>query len=164
MSAKIVYKNPWFQVLQDGKWHYIYEPDAHNGAVIVATQNKRYVMVRVPRAAHAVLSDSLELPRGYGDAHESALEAAARELREETGSAVSTEHFKQLGEVRPNTAILASALPVFRCDIPSDCVVGARDNEASEVVMLTATELRRYIATGEITCAITLAALLVAGA
>lgn len=160
MTAKIVYQNPWFEVIQDGKWHFIHEPDSPNGAVIVAQHNGSYVFVRVPRRAHA--AELLEVPRGYGEPSEAAVSAAVRELREETGFNVASENFKRIGEVRPNTAVLASTLQVFACDIPADAVAGSRDNEASEVVMLTAPEVRQLVASGDITCGITLAALLLA--
>lgn len=160
MTAKIVYQNPWFEVVQDGQWHYVQEPDSHNGAVIVAQQGEQFLLVRVHRQAHH--THLLECPRGYGEPGESALAAAARELREETGFDVPMEEFEYIGQVRPNTAVLASTLKVFRCAIPTMQKPSTRDHEVAEVMLLTAPELSASIAAGEISCGITLAALLLA--
>jgi|SRR5690554_4890025 len=160
MTAKIVYQNPWFEVVQDGKWHYVHEPDARNGAVIVAQQGERYILVRVLRQAHCTRLP--ELPRGYGAQGESALVAAARELREETGYDVALDQFERVGEVRPNTAVLSSTLQVFSCTIPTTQQPVDRDDEVAEVMLLSAAELNTLISAGEISCGITLAALLLA--
>lgn len=157
MTAKTVYQNPWFEVVQDGRWHYIYEPNAQQGAVIIARQEQEFILVRIPR--HAQQSLQLEFPRGYGEANETAVQAAVRELCEETGFTVAANTLVALGEVRPNTAILASRLPVFYVDIPPNQAPEQHDEEAVEVVRLTGEQLDQQIAEGVISCGITLAAL-----
>lgn len=157
MTAKTVYQNPWFEVVQDGRWHYIYEPNAQQGAVIIARQEQEFILVRVPRYAQQSLQ--LEFPRGYGEPNELAVHAAVRELREETGFTVAPDTLIELGQVRPNTAILASRLPVFYVDIPPGQVPEPHDEEAVAVVRLTGEQLDQQIAAGAISCGITLAAL-----
>src|SRR5690554_3481059 len=109
---KIVYQNPWFEVHQDGQWHYVHEPDAANGAVVLAYVGERLLLVKVWRQAQG--QALWELPRGYGEgagtfpkgagtfsaaAAETATECAARELHEETGYQAAPEAFEIIGVV-----------------------------------------------------------------
>ncbi|HCE40706.1 MAG TPA: NUDIX hydrolase, partial [Alcanivorax sp.] len=67
---KTVYENPWFGVIQDGRFHYIKETGADNGAVVLARQGGDFLFVRVRRPAHG--ATFIEAPRGYGEPGESA--------------------------------------------------------------------------------------------
>lgn len=77
--------------------------------VIAVTPDDRVVLVRQYRAG----SDSicLEIPGGMVDAGESPLEAAVRELEEETG--FTATRWKPLGTVLPNPAIQGNRLHSF---------------------------------------------------
>lgn len=155
---KTVYENPWFRVQQDGQWHFVDEPGAANGAVVLAYVGSRVALVKVPRRAHGCAL--WELPRGYGEPGESVLQCAARELREETGYAADPAAFGVLGVVRPNSAVLSSALTVCTVSLPADAVAGPRDSEAEAVRLFAPAELRALIAAGDLTCGISLAALM----
>ncbi|RUO35415.1 NUDIX hydrolase [Aliidiomarina sanyensis] len=166
MTKQTVYANPWFSVLQDGQWHYVHEENSENGALVLCFVGERLVLVRVPRAAHS--KELWEAPRGYGEPGESAEVAAARELLEETGYHVSAEDMELLGRVKPNTAILTTAVNVFRCRLPADAIPVQGDsdapalNEVSAVALFGEDDLRGMITNGELTCGITLAALMIA--
>lgn len=69
--------------------------------IIPITEDGRIVCVHQYR--HGTESVSLEIPGGVIDSGESALEAASRELLEETG--YEAEHIEQIGVVAPNPAI-----------------------------------------------------------
>ncbi|EGN76100.1 ADP-ribose pyrophosphatase [Idiomarina sp. A28L] len=161
---KTVYENPWFQVEQDGQWHYVQEKNSDNGAMILCYVGDDLVLVEVPRAAHG--AELLEAPRGYGEPGEKAVEAAARELFEETGYQASELEF--LGVVKPNTAILTTNVNVFRCHLPANTqpiqhTSAASDfNEVSKVELASPKQLAHYIANGRLSCGITLAALMLA--
>lgn len=161
---KTVYENPWFQVEQDGQWHYVREKNSDNGAIVLCYVGENLVLVEVPRAAHG--AELLEAPRGYGDPGEQAVEAAARELFEETG--YQAAELDLLGVVKPNTAILTTNVNVFRCHLPANTqpvqhTSAVSDfNEVSKVELASPKQLADYIASGRLSCGITLAALMLA--
>ena len=68
-----------------------------------------FVMVRQWR--HGALELSLEFPGGVIEKGEDALEAAARELREETGYIAGT--LERLGVFNPNPAIMSNTVHFF---------------------------------------------------
>lgn len=161
---KTLYENPWFQVEQDGQWHYVNEKNSDNGAVVLCYVGNDLVLVTVPRAAHG--AELLEAPRGYGEPGEQAIQAAARELFEETGYLAAELDF--LGVVKPNTAILTTNVNVFRCHLPANTQpvqhtsTAADFNEVSKVELASPPQLAKYIACGRLSCGITLAALMLA--
>jgi 8-oxo-dGTP pyrophosphatase MutT (NUDIX family) len=90
--------------------------DAADWAIIVpviATERGReFVMVRQWR--HGVRELSLEFPGGVFEPGEDALEAAARELREET--AYSPGSIRKIGELNPNSAIMTNRCHFFMAE------------------------------------------------
>lgn len=157
---KTVYENPWFRVQQDGQWHFVEEPAAAHSAVVLAYVGEQLLLVKVPRRAHGC--SLWELPRGYAEPGESVLQCAARELAEETGYVAKSEAFSVVGVVRPNTALLSSALTVCTVHLPEHAQAGPRDHEAEAVRTVSVAELTALIAAGEFSCGISLAALMLA--
>jgi len=118
-SRKTVYSCPIFRVGE----RYCRSPGNEPGTFIVLdtsdwaivipaleTQNGReFVMVRQWR--HGALDLSLEFPGGVFEKGEKAIDAAARELREETG--YSAGKIEKLGEFNPNPAIMSNKVHFF---------------------------------------------------
>jgi len=155
--VKTVYENPWFGVIQDGRYHYVKETGADNGAVVLARQGGDFLFVRVRRPAHG--DTFVEAPRGYGEPGESAAQCAARELREETGFAVAPEALVALGRLRPNSAILASSVTAFFAEVPAGAVPFATDGEVDGLVRIPEAGLQAALSGGRLGDGFTLAAL-----
>lgn len=153
----IVYENPWFRVVRQGRYHFIDEPAARNGAVIVARRGDALVLLEQRRPSQGGAA-TLEVPRGYGEAGETAAQCAAREFAEETGLIMPAEAFHLIGHVRPNTGILSSRIAAFYADA-SAAPLGARDDEAEALRLAPLAGLDAMIASGEIEDGFTLAAL-----
>jgi 8-oxo-dGTP pyrophosphatase MutT (NUDIX family) len=77
--------------------------------VIITERGREFVMVRQWR--HGARELSLEFPGGVFEPGEDALEAAARELREET--AYAPGKIRKIGEFSPNPAIMANRCHFF---------------------------------------------------
>jgi len=153
----VVYENPWFKVIKEGNYHFIKENGADNGAVILAKIAGKFVCVKIKRRAHDLVS--LEFPRGSGEGGETSAACAARELREETGYRVDAADLTRLGTVRPNTAILASAIPVYLLESDRAHPGKPEGDEVSDIVYVAEEDLPGLIATGQLTDGISLAAL-----
>lgn len=159
----IEYENPWFRVVRQGRQHWVEEPDARNGAAVIALRGDHLILLEMRRPAQGGAL-TLEIPRGYGAGGETAQQAARRELCEETGHDAPLASFQPLGFVRPNTAMLSSRVALFAVKLPSDARPGPRDDEAGAVTELAIADLNARIRAGGIEDGFTLSALCVARA
>lgn len=135
-------------------FHRIVAPDWVN--VVPVTASGDVVLVRQYR--HGARRVTLEIPGGMVDPGETPAEAAARELREETGYGGGTLTF--LGVVDPNPALFANRCRTYLAE--GVAAVGEVANEGSEdtrVVLASPAEVERYVARGEIDHALVIAAL-----
>jgi len=151
------YENPWFQVVKDGKYHYLVENGSNNGAIVLVLLKDVFLFVRVNRLAHGM--DLVEAPRGYGDSGESSEACAIREVFEETGHQFELSDLECIGKVRPNSAILSSCISVYL--IESDCseAVKKPDEEVSGVIFIPEKDVFSEVSKGNITDGCTLSAL-----
>lgn len=154
---KTVYENPWFRVVKDDKYHYIQEDSSQNGAVVLLKIDNDFVFVESYRKAHN--TTLIEAARGYADGDESPEECALRELFEETGYAFELSDIVKLGVVRPNSAILSSAVAVFIVETPTAVQQKEPDGEVIQIIQIPEAELMGRVASGEISDGFTLSAL-----
>lgn len=101
--------------------------------VFALTRDRQVVLIRQYR--HGVQDVILEFPGGSVDQGETPLEAARRELMEETGYA--SEKFIALGQVSPNPAIYRNQLHIFLAvDVEFSGRQSVYDAEGTEVVLM----------------------------
>ena len=166
LSSRTTYENPWIRVREDA----VLRPDGEPGVygvlevrspavfVVPVTEAGEIVLVWVDR--YAIGRNSWEVPAG-GTAGETALVAAARELREETG--LAARELTDLGPVfslngvaqAPGHVVLATGLEQ----------VGGAEQEVEGIVAtrtVSPAALTAMLADGEITDNETLGALLLA--
>jgi ADP-ribose pyrophosphatase len=154
-SRKVVFdQSPWLKVefhvvkLPDGRmipdWTWIKTPDYIN--VVVETNDGQFLCFR--QLKYAVTEPMLALVGGYIEPGEAPLDAAQRELREETG--YISDEWHSLGEyvVDPNRGVATGYLFLARhahkeFDIDSD------DLEEQKVVYLSRDELGESLSRGE---------------
>lgn len=115
--------------------------------VVALTADHELLLVRQWR--HGVRDFTLEIPGGLVDAQESPAEAAARELREETGYVGESPAL--LGVVQPNPAIqdnLCHTFLVRQCR--RDGALQQDDGEDLEVVRRPVRAIPELVASGDI--------------
>jgi 8-oxo-dGTP pyrophosphatase MutT (NUDIX family) len=139
------------------RFHLLQGPDW--AAVLCLTQDKQVVLVRQYR--HGLGGPSLELPAGVIEPTETPIEAARRELREESGFAA--ESLEPLLMMAPEPArnttrahffFARGALPVGELALDS--------SEELEVLLVPVSELFELIEHGQIVHAVHIAAILTA--
>lgn len=138
---------PYFSVIQDGKYYKIKERAEENGVVIMAErEDGRILLAKVFRPA--IGAYSFEFPRGAIDEGEDASQAAARELKEETG--YGCDDVKIVGKVHSNTSLLCSyvSMAFVKAHSEASCQI---DGEVDSIQWLTRDELDEMIAKGFIT-------------
>ena len=123
--------------------------------VIALTPDDRVVLVRQWR--HGTERVHLEIPGGMVDPGERHGEAAARELREETGYV--SEHWIELGVCEPNPAILTNRLWTWLAlDVRRDGEVELDEGEVIEVELAGLDEVGAMLRDGRIGHALVIAA------
>jgi len=117
-----VYENKFFKITEESykkkngemvkEYYTVHRPDA----VIIAafTQDKDIILIRQYR--NAVKSESIEIPAGFMEPKEKPLQAAKRELMEETG--FKAKKLIKIGETFANASMLSNHVHFF---IAFDC-------------------------------------------
>lgn len=146
----------WVRV-PDGRSHPFYRIDADAWVnVVPITAEGELVMIRQFR--HGSQTFTLEIPGGLVDPGETPLEAAGRELLEETGFRAGS--VRLLGDVNPNPALFGNRVYSF---VAEGCErVGEIENPGLEetlVELVPKTRLPEMVRRGEIDHALVLAAL-----
>jgi ADP-ribose pyrophosphatase len=162
MDDRVIFASPWFELVSKrvegyAEPHYsIRAPDYVT--VVAVTDQGRLLLVRQVRPA--VDMTTLELPSGHVEPGETPLEAARRELLEETGHSAPT--LELLGELRPDTGRLANRLWCFYAAgaVPSPDRGG--DSEPGVEPVVYEGTLAELLASPDFCCALNLAAALLA--
>lgn len=131
----------------------------HNGAVAVVALTDDNEVICVRQYRYAVGAVTTEIPAGKLDHKgESPIEAALRELREETG--YRCKKITHIGDLLSSPAILTEVIHMYFAEglIPGD--TDPDDDEFLELVKIPLGELKRMIIDGEIRDAKTQAAVL----
>ena len=126
------------------------EISLHNGAaaVLPLLSDGRVIMVRQYRYAHGRVM--LEIPAGKLDtADEPHLDAAKRELIEETGAVAET--YTYLGSIAPSPALLNEVIHIYMAENISIGESHLDTGEFLDVELFDLEELHRMVMNGEIT-------------
>lgn len=155
---EIVYKNEWFSVIKDGRWHYLIEKNSDNGAVILMLEDcENFIFVKNYRKA--IGKTVIELPRGYGEDNESSGDTAIREAYEETGYKIDKKKIVKLGTINPNSAILSSNIDIYFAHVSNNDKIKDLDSEVIGIVKIRKDDIINYINDGRLQDSFTLSAM-----
>jgi ADP-ribose pyrophosphatase len=158
LSSEVVYAGPLFRVVHDK----IVEPDGfkterdvirHNGSVVILaldnSKNKKNPLIVMERQyRHAANQFLWELPAGKIEAGEDPLEAAKRELAEETGYRATK--WKPLVEYYASPGFLGEAFKVFVAEGLEAGDTAPDEDERIELRLVKLSELLEMIEKGAI--------------
>ena len=157
-TRRLLLKTPYFEVRQDGRWYSIYEEHAKNASAVLALHRGEHVVL-VEQYRNSLSGTRREIPRGYSESGETALQCAQREFFEETGFKPSSEKFLHLGNVEPNSGLLESSIALFFCTVVDDDKLQSHDlAEIDRVHLVPLETFRQQIAENSITDGFTLSA------
>lgn len=168
VTPQVVYAdpdNPFIEVFRDTlelpdgrqvRYNRVVENRGRDGVVIMPVRDDAIGLVAQYR--YPVDALSWELPRGYSEGG-SSIDNAMRELCEETGFAPAAEAFVDLGEIYPNSGILATVVHAYAVAIAPEVSARIRDTqEVSRFRWFGRSAFERAVADGTIRDAFTLAA------
>lgn len=164
LDSKLVYENDWMQVREDevinpgGGTNLYGHVHFKNIAVAILPLDEEGNTWLVGQDRYTLGAYSWELPMGGSPEGEAPLDAARRELQEETG--LSAANWTELLRLHPSNSITDEVGVVF---VATDLTVGATnfgETEDLTVRKLPVEEAVRMALDGEITDAISVAALL----
>jgi ADP-ribose pyrophosphatase len=164
VSANSVYSTPWFRILEktvrgfDAPYYVLDQSDYVT--IIAVSSDDRIVCIRQWRPA--VERPSLELPGGHIESGEQPIEAARRELVEETGFEPTA--LVPLGALSPDVGRLGNRMWGFFARVEIDGPSRSSPEAGVEVVLHPRRDLLRLVREGVLCHALDLSICLLANA
>ena len=164
LSSRTVYENDWMEVLEDrvinpggGENQYGYVHFKNRAVAIVPLDDDENTWL-VGQQRYTLDAYSWEVPMGGAPLEEDLLDAAKRELREETG--LSAERWTEVMQLHPSNSITDEQGVVFVARALTAGSPQFEETEDLEIRKLPLAEAVAMVESGEITDAVSVAALL----
>jgi ADP-ribose pyrophosphatase len=156
----IEFETPWFRIRrrtrsEDGSNQVYFSHEGPDSALIVpVTEDGRTILVSQYRPP--VEAYSLDFPAGRVEADEAPVDAAARELLEETGLTARTFH--PLGSLVKDPSFTSQRVHVYLAEVGTASAATFDGIECVSVRSVALEDVKDLIGRGEISCALCVAA------
>ena len=167
LKKRLIYSNPWIKVEE----HDVITPAGTEGIYgKVLFRNKAVAIIPldqdlntwlIGQFRYTINEYSWEIPMGGGPIHQSVLESAQRELKEETG--LSAKKWTEIMRIHPSNSVSDEEGFVFLAEELSPGETEFEETEKLEILKLPLAKAIDMVMKGEITDAISIAGLLKAG-
>jgi 8-oxo-dGTP pyrophosphatase MutT (NUDIX family) len=150
LSSKKIYKNPWIEVVEDK----VIRPDGTEGVfgtvkqgegVIIVAVNPKKEVYLIKEYYYALGEYGVQTPAGKVEKGETPLQAARKELREETG--ITAKKWISLGKVHPLTMIIKSPQHLY---LALETREGEKEEDEIEVVVTPLEKAYEMVLNGKI--------------
>lgn len=159
----ILFKTPFFRLVKNSHYFQIEYDSPNAGVVIIPVVIKDGVehLVFVKNFRVPINQDSWELPRGFIDQGEEPIQAAQRELKEETSFRSQPTQLTRIGQVAPDSGLINNKLPVFVAKLNLDDESKEElDSEISEYTLVERHLLFDWLKVNNVDDGISLSALM----
>lgn len=162
IDRSLVYKGAWISMYTDSMafangnfadWDFIH----HNGAAAMVAEDADGKLIMIRQWRPGAEGEILELPAGGINPEEDPMDAAVRELREETGALC--EEAKPLLMIQPSPAYNDEKVHMFYCRVTGYAELELDENEYVTIERYSLEELIEKILAGEISDSKTVAGL-----
>lgn len=162
IDRSLVYKGAWISMYTDSmafangnfaNWDFIH----HNGAAAMVAEDTDGKLIMIRQWRPGAEREIIELPAGGINPGEAPMDAAVRELREETGALC--EEVKPLLMIQPSPAYNDEKVHMFYCKITGYAELELDENEYVTIERYSLEELMEKILAGEISDSKTVAGL-----
>ena len=162
IDRSLVYKGAWISMYTDSMafangnfadWDFIH----HNGAAAMVAEDADGKLIMIRQWRPGAEGEILELPAGGINPEEDPMDAAVRELREETGALC--EEAKPLLMIQPSPAYNDEKVHMFYCRVTGYAELELDENEYVTIERYSLEKLIEKILAGEISDSKTVAGL-----
>ncbi len=162
IDRSLVYKGAWISMYTDSmafangnfaNWDFIH----HNGAAAMVAEDADGKIIMIRQWRPGAEGEILELPAGGINRSEDPMDAAVRELREETGAVC--ESAKPLLMIQPSPAYNDEKVHMFYCKVTDYVTTELDENEYVTMERYTLDDLIEMIMQGKISDSKTVAGL-----
>lgn len=163
-TAQVMYENPWVQVRHEEVTrpngsqgiYGVVDFKGHATGIVAIDEDENTWLVKQSR--YTLNEFSLEIPEGGGSRDEDPVETAKRELQEETG--LMARNWEKILTVHTSNSITNEVAYIFMATGLTQGEQNLDDSEDIEVIKLPLSEAINMVMNGEITDAMSVAALL----
>jgi 8-oxo-dGTP pyrophosphatase MutT (NUDIX family) len=163
LDSRVVYRNPWLSVREDR----VIRPDGaegiygvveipHSCGIVAIGDDRRIALVGQWRYVHDKFS--LEIPTGGSEAGETPLDAARRELAEETG--LRARRWTELGTIDNSNGVTTDVAHIFLAQDLASGPAAEHGNEPLELRWMPFAAAVRSVMSGDITESVSVAGIL----